>query len=1545
MKKALSTVLAALLVLSVLPLSAFAAVDYDETVGDGYYNVISKDDYELAPGITESEIVLNNDSGSHRQVAHVVEIDIHNPFTKVMPSYRGMVDGLNSKNYGVEVMSKQAAYAEANGYGNVVAAMNLSLSWYDSAYYDAHPELVGEPLGYIVLDGVQYTNSQGQTAGAKTCLVINFDEKDGVARPADIPKTEIRSTASAITGWEEQVIPANFEFLVKDGKNQYSANHTSGFEPRSFVGVKADGTIVMVMNDGRQSPYSSGFNNYEMAEFMLSLGCVYATNGDGGGSSAFLTQRPGEELELHCMPSDGAERETTHGILVISTAPATGEFVRASISSAEDYYTPGSTVPFTAIGSDLVGTAAQIPAEATWQLADSSFGTMENGVFVSNGKTGDVVVQMVYDGKVVGEDTIHIVMPDTLVFAQANMVVPYGKTVDLGLTATYNNRKVALKASDVTFTLSKAGIGTINGFDFTAAEEGATDTAAVLTAVVGEASATTNMSLGRGSVIVYNFEDQDLTGWDIEDNYGKYGPVGPNGKVTDDNGNYWYNGQNELGEIRIVDSSSGQVRNGQYALAVECDYTQIYETGYHALNLLFPQIDTTDAIAVGFWLYVPYDARHAEISIAGGGIGNGELFKLCEGWHYVTAVPNEANTWRHINISVDDRACANTGNYYDYITEGNVNGKFTFYIDDITLDYSTAVEDREVPVFGTPMVQNATGESTAALTGQTVNYNTLTFEAKVSENTDNNNYVGLDGDSARVYVDGKEVDCTFAGGKIVAPSVTLADGIHTVKFAISDKNGNSAWVAGDILVDAGTDASTVMVVPQNPQADRLLIGSLYWMDVVATDMQTIDKVEMTFDLNNGSSWELEGMTVAEGFTAAYSIREDDNIAYITITRTGENTTTGEGVLASFPVRTWVSTITECEGYENQTPTTLVSRGIIWKKCVELELQQGIITFVEGTAPNTTGSFGMEDLLVETEIFFTNYSRKSVAGAEAQIAAWKVAKTGWHEHTVTELDDKAATCTADGYTGRTYCGVCESVVSWGTKVPATGHKYALVDGVMECVNGCGKLFTGELDGKIYTDGVLANGWVGDTYYCVNGVKVTGNQILDRTVHYFDENGKYDPIKTYSGLIYWGTDLYYAVNNKFVSGWQYVDGDYYYFSSTNQKAVNGERAVGGYNYRFEDYKLVEGQWAKSSDGDHLKYMWAGRWCRNQWITVNGVSYCFDGKSYAYVGVQKPTNHTKYYVFDETGAWLENYNGEYTWNGKDYYVIDGIAVNGLVEIDGYYYYVRSNGKFATGKYYTTTTNGLLPADYYTFAADGRMLNPPGSELIEDGIHKNEDGVLCYYKDGVPCAAGLIVIDGNYYYARTGGVLAIGQYWTTNTNGLMEAKLYTFDETGKMVIEGGEETDKTGVYQNEEGVWYYYKNGQPFAAGLIVIDGNYYYARTGGVLAIGQYWTTNTNGLMEAKLYTFDETGKMVMEGSGETDKTGVYQNEEGVWYYYKNGQPFAAGLIVIDGNYYYARTGGVLAIGQYWTTNTNGLLPAARYEFDETGKMLNPPVQDEA
>jgi hypothetical protein len=120
----------------------------------------------------------------------------------------------------------------------------------------------------------------------------------------------------------------------------------------------------------------------------------------------------------------------------------------------------------------LLGNIADIPAEATWQIKESGMGTIENGIFVSNGTTGTVTAQMVYDNKVVGEASIEIVIPE-IAFTTSTFSVKYGTTADLTVVATTNNgvNEVVLKPSDYTITCSNAAIGTISGSTFTAVDE------------------------------------------------------------------------------------------------------------------------------------------------------------------------------------------------------------------------------------------------------------------------------------------------------------------------------------------------------------------------------------------------------------------------------------------------------------------------------------------------------------------------------------------------------------------------------------------------------------------------------------------------------------------------------------------------------------------------------------------------------------------------------------------------------------------------------------------------------------------------------------------------------------------------------------------------------------------------------------------------------------------------------------------------------------------------------------------------------------------
>ena len=82
LSKGLALLLALIMLASVFPGTAMAwNITYDRDVGSSYYNLISQREWDIAPGIVETEMVLNNDAGTRRQVVHTATIDVNRTCT------------------------------------------------------------------------------------------------------------------------------------------------------------------------------------------------------------------------------------------------------------------------------------------------------------------------------------------------------------------------------------------------------------------------------------------------------------------------------------------------------------------------------------------------------------------------------------------------------------------------------------------------------------------------------------------------------------------------------------------------------------------------------------------------------------------------------------------------------------------------------------------------------------------------------------------------------------------------------------------------------------------------------------------------------------------------------------------------------------------------------------------------------------------------------------------------------------------------------------------------------------------------------------------------------------------------------------------------------------------------------------------------------------------------------------------------------------------------------------------------------------------------
>ena len=312
--------------------------------------------------------------------------------------------------------------------------------------------------------------------------------------------------------------------------------------------------------------------------------------------------------------------------------------------------------------------------------------------------------------------------------------------------------------------------------------------------------------------------------------------------------------------------------------------------------------------------------------------------------------------------------------------------------------------------------------------------------------------------------------------------------------------------------------------------------------------------------------------------------------------------------------------------------------------------------------------------------------------------------------------------------------------------------------------------------------------------------------------------------------------------------------------------------------------------------------------------------------------------FYYFDENGVILHEdttINGIQNVDGKLYYYIDGIkAPAGMIRIGDDIYYVNSSAQLIVDQnYYCSRTNDIMEPGYYCFDAEGKMIGASKNGIVEDA-----DGVLRYYVNGTPTYVGLIEINGDFYYVNSKcEVVRNCSYYITWTHGLKEPGYYYFDKDGKLIG-----APKHGIVE-EDGTLRYYVNNELTYVGLIKIDGYYYYVNSKcEVVHNCTYYVSWTHGLIPEGDYSFDAEGKMIDPPAPEDPTKNGIVAEDGTLYYYVDGVKVYAGLIKIDGDYYYVNSScKVVTTSHYWVNRTNGLMAAGFYDFGADGKMIDPPV----
>lgn len=149
----------------------------------------------------------------------------------------------------------------------------------------------GRPYGVTVSNG----EIQDITLGWSGLYLIGFDENnllriislEGMNKSAVEKMVKEEKIRDAIS-FQEESFDANNHFvkLIINGEKRELSGKGSGQNPRTAIGQRKDGSVLILVTDGRGKNGHLGATASDLIEIMAEYGAVNAANIDGGSSSS-----------------------------------------------------------------------------------------------------------------------------------------------------------------------------------------------------------------------------------------------------------------------------------------------------------------------------------------------------------------------------------------------------------------------------------------------------------------------------------------------------------------------------------------------------------------------------------------------------------------------------------------------------------------------------------------------------------------------------------------------------------------------------------------------------------------------------------------------------------------------------------------------------------------------------------------------------------------------------------------------------------------------------------------------------------------------------------------------------------------------------------------------------------------------------------------------------------------------------------------------------------------------------------------------------------
>ena len=264
------------------------------------------------------------------------------------------------------------------------------------------------------------------------------------------------------------------DIMVQNGVLTDSSNWVyakDGRQPRSAMGLKPDGTVLLYAVDGRQSGYSSGLSQLNLAEALRDQGCTTVVNLDGGGSTSFSLWIPGTSgPAVQNKPSGGSLRSCATFLLLVTDGPGSKTPQRLVPKENGQVVLRGSsvTLPHAAAVDERLNPVSVDLRDLSYTSLSGN-GVIQDGVYTAVRAGTDTILLSAEDAALTGSAQIHVV--DTLTEFKitqsgssttlTSLSVKQGQQVQLAVSGSYWGR-TALRDFDPVTVSIQGDVGTVD---------------------------------------------------------------------------------------------------------------------------------------------------------------------------------------------------------------------------------------------------------------------------------------------------------------------------------------------------------------------------------------------------------------------------------------------------------------------------------------------------------------------------------------------------------------------------------------------------------------------------------------------------------------------------------------------------------------------------------------------------------------------------------------------------------------------------------------------------------------------------------------------------------------------------------------------------------------------------------------------------------------------------------------------------------------------------------------------------------------------------